>query len=145
MTEWLDESTLGLLFGMMIIVGQLQRTGLFEVACAAALHACRGHMWLLTVLVLTLTGERARARGRGARRGWGLREGGRSGLPARIHLSRGAQLAQWLGRAAAAASRPLGLLGRAASQGGFGGGGKGRAPAPPAGPSCRQRGPSCRP
>jgi hypothetical protein len=30
-TSWLDESTLGLLFGMMILVGQLKNTGLFEV------------------------------------------------------------------------------------------------------------------
>jgi Na+/H+ antiporter NhaD/arsenite permease-like protein len=56
MTSWLDSSTLGLLFGMMIIVGQLQRTGLFEVLCACALRACRGRMWALTLMILYLTG-----------------------------------------------------------------------------------------
>lgn len=36
-TSWLDESTLGLLFGMMILVGQMKNTGLFEVRrCAYA-------------------------------------------------------------------------------------------------------------
>ena len=56
MTDWLDASTLGLLFGMMLIVGQLKRTGLFEVLCAATLRLCGGRMWLLVVLVLYLTG-----------------------------------------------------------------------------------------
>jgi Na+/H+ antiporter NhaD/arsenite permease-like protein len=55
-TSWLDESTLGLLFGMMIIVGHLKNTGLFEVLCAATLKACGGRMWLLSALLCYLTG-----------------------------------------------------------------------------------------
>jgi hypothetical protein len=124
MVDWLDESTLGLLLGMMVIVGQLSKTGarpwhtpcrglhahllvvrapaagrprarpclcpsplapafapppqptptlsthphppgppqnpprpgLFQVLCAATLKACGGRMWLLSVMVLYLTG-----------------------------------------------------------------------------------------
>ncbi|KAI8465106.1 MAG: transporter [Monoraphidium minutum] len=55
-TEWLDESTLGLLFGMMILVGQLKNTGLFEVLCATTLKACRGRMWALSLMMVYLTG-----------------------------------------------------------------------------------------
>jgi Na+/H+ antiporter NhaD/arsenite permease-like protein len=55
-TEFLDESTLGLLFGMMILVGKLKDTGLFEVLCAATLKASRGKMWLLSVLMMYITG-----------------------------------------------------------------------------------------
>ncbi|WIA39472.1 hypothetical protein OEZ86_005570 [Tetradesmus obliquus] len=54
-TEFLDESTLGLLFGMMILVGKLKDTGLFEVLCAATLKASRGKMWLLSVLMMYIT------------------------------------------------------------------------------------------
>lgn len=54
-TSWLDESTLGLLFGMMILVGHLKNTGAFEVLCASALRLCRGRMWLLSVLLLYMT------------------------------------------------------------------------------------------
>jgi Na+/H+ antiporter NhaD/arsenite permease-like protein len=57
-TEFLDESTLGLLFGMMILVGKLKDTGLFEVLCAATLKASRGKMWLLSVLMMYITGTR---------------------------------------------------------------------------------------
>jgi Na+/H+ antiporter NhaD/arsenite permease-like protein len=55
-TEFLDESTLGLLFGMMILVGKLKDTGLFEVLCAATLKASRGKMWLLSLLMMYITG-----------------------------------------------------------------------------------------
>jgi hypothetical protein len=61
-TEFLDESTLGLLFGMMILVGKLKDTGLFEVLCAATLKASRGKMWLLSVLMMYITGGRSRYR-----------------------------------------------------------------------------------
>eukprot|EP00798_Chlamydomonas_sp_ICE-L_P021621 gene21621-28624_t len=54
--EWLDYGTLGLLFGMMVIVGILQRTGVFEVMCTVCLKACKGRMWLLTVYLCCLTG-----------------------------------------------------------------------------------------
>lgn len=36
--SWIDPGTMGLLFGMMIIVGQLQGTGVFEVICAWGLQ-----------------------------------------------------------------------------------------------------------
>ena len=34
---------------------QLQKTGVFEVLCAVAIRMSRGHMWLLTVLLILLT------------------------------------------------------------------------------------------
>lgn len=36
--SWIDPGTMGLLFGMMIIVGQLKGTGVFEVICAWGLQ-----------------------------------------------------------------------------------------------------------
>jgi Na+/H+ antiporter NhaD/arsenite permease-like protein len=56
-TEFLDESTLGLLFGMMILVGKLKDTGLFEVLCAWTLRASKGRMWALSLLMMYITGE----------------------------------------------------------------------------------------
>ena len=45
--NWMDFGTLGLLFGMMVIVGQLKKTGVFEVrgvrggpVCSASGSAC---------------------------------------------------------------------------------------------------------
>jgi hypothetical protein len=75
-TSWLDESTLGLLFGMMILVGQLKNTGLFEVLCSATLKACRGNMWLLSMMRCYLTGRRG---GGGGWRG-GVGEGRAAGV-----------------------------------------------------------------
>ena len=40
---------------MMILVGKLKDTGLFEVLCAATLKASRGKMWLLSVLMMYIT------------------------------------------------------------------------------------------
>jgi hypothetical protein len=53
--SWLDESTLGLLFGMMLIVGKTAQTGAFEVMTAATLRLSRGSLALLSVLLLSLT------------------------------------------------------------------------------------------
>jgi Na+/H+ antiporter NhaD/arsenite permease-like protein len=49
---WLDESTLALLFGMMVIVGRLKDTGMFEVLSAWTVRLCKGRMWVLTVTLL---------------------------------------------------------------------------------------------
>lgn len=56
-TEFLDESTLALLLGMMVIVGKLKDTGVFEVICAMTLRWCRGKMWLLAVIMMYITGK----------------------------------------------------------------------------------------
>jgi hypothetical protein len=95
-TSWLDESTLGLLFGMMILVGQLKNTGLFEVLCAATLRACRGRMWLLSIMLMYLTGG-GWGWGRGRVRGWGYRPG---------RGNRGPASGRSWGRLAAAPQRP---------------------------------------
>ena len=50
--EWLDESTLGLLFGMMIIVGRLKDTGMFELMSAFVVRLSRGKMWLLSTMLM---------------------------------------------------------------------------------------------
>jgi len=52
---WLDFGTLGLLFGMMIIVGQLQRTGVFEVLCGACLRGSKGNLLYLTLYITLIT------------------------------------------------------------------------------------------
>ncbi|KAG1678649.1 hypothetical protein FOA52_012656 [Chlamydomonas sp. UWO 241] len=53
--SWLDFGTLGLLFGMMVIVGQLQRTGVFEVMCAMCLRASKGNLLYLTLYLCLIT------------------------------------------------------------------------------------------
>lgn len=54
--DWLDESTLGLLFGMMIIVGRLKDTGMFELMSAVAVRLSKGKMWALSLLLMVGTG-----------------------------------------------------------------------------------------
>ncbi|KAL4423292.1 hypothetical protein ABPG77_004561 [Micractinium sp. CCAP 211/92] len=54
--DWLDESTLGLLFGMMIIVGRLKDTGMFELMSAVAVRLSRGKMWALSLMLMVGTG-----------------------------------------------------------------------------------------
>ncbi|KAL4436773.1 hypothetical protein ABPG75_003912 [Micractinium tetrahymenae] len=54
--DWLDESTLGLLWGMMIIVGRLKDTGMFELMSAAAVRLSRGKMWALSLMLMVGTG-----------------------------------------------------------------------------------------
>lgn len=52
---WVDFGTLGLLFGMMLIVGQIQKTGVFEVMCASCLRASKGNLLILTILLCLIT------------------------------------------------------------------------------------------
>lgn len=50
---WIDYETVMLLFGMMIIVGILSETGIFEWAAVKAYKISRGEVWrLMTVLCL---------------------------------------------------------------------------------------------
>lgn len=53
--EWVDESALALLFGMMILVGKLSQTGFFQVATVQVVGLCKGSLWVLTVIMCTLT------------------------------------------------------------------------------------------
>jgi Na+/H+ antiporter NhaD/arsenite permease-like protein len=51
--QWIDFETVMLLFGMMIIVGVLAETGVFEYAAVKAYKFSRGKVWpLLTMLVM---------------------------------------------------------------------------------------------
>ena len=53
--SWVSFGTLGLLFAMMLIVGQLQQTGLFEVICAACLRLSKGNLLVVTILLCCIT------------------------------------------------------------------------------------------
>ena len=57
----LDYDTLGLLFGMMLMVGILADTGFFEYCAVKAYKLSRGHLWrlliILCVLVSVLSGS----------------------------------------------------------------------------------------
>ena len=53
--EWVDEGTLGLLFGMMIMVGKLSATGFFELATLQMVGMSRGRSWYLFVILCLLT------------------------------------------------------------------------------------------
>lgn len=46
--SWIDDSTVCLLFGMMVIVGRLADTGAFEVLGAAIVRFSGGRMWVLS-------------------------------------------------------------------------------------------------
>lgn len=50
--SWIDDSTVCVLFGMMIVVGRLAETGAFEVAGGAIVRACRGKMWVTTAALM---------------------------------------------------------------------------------------------
>eukprot|EP01126_Amoeba_proteus_P035293 TRINITY_DN3554_c0_g1_i25.p1 TRINITY_DN3554_c0_g1~~TRINITY_DN3554_c0_g1_i25.p1 ORF type:complete len:560 (-),score=80.92 TRINITY_DN3554_c0_g1_i25:428-2107(-) len=52
---WIDFGTIGLLFGMMIMVGIFSRTGFFEWAAVKAYKLSRGNLWTLMVLLSTFT------------------------------------------------------------------------------------------
>lgn len=54
--EWIDEETLGLLFGMMIIVGRLAETGFFQVATARVLPYSKQSTFRLVIILCVLTG-----------------------------------------------------------------------------------------
>ena len=52
---WIDEETIGLLIGMMIIVDILGRTGVFEWAAVQAYALSGGSIWRLTFILCTIT------------------------------------------------------------------------------------------
>mgnify|MGYP001171781896 FL=1 len=52
---WIDEETVGLLIGMMVIVDILGRTGLFEWAAVQAYAFSGGSIWRLSVILCTIT------------------------------------------------------------------------------------------
>ena len=52
---WMDEGTLGLLFGMMILVNLISTTGLFEWVAIRALQMSGGHLTKLLVLLCMAT------------------------------------------------------------------------------------------
>lgn len=52
---WIDEETIGLLIGMMVIVDILGRTGLFEWAAVQAYALSGGSIWRLSIILCTLT------------------------------------------------------------------------------------------
>ena len=53
--SWIDFETVGLLFGMMIMVGIFSNTGFFEYSAVKAYKASRGNLWYLTVLLCVFT------------------------------------------------------------------------------------------
>ena len=52
---WIDEETIGLLIGMMVIVDILGKTGIFEWAAVQAYALSGGSIWRLTVILCTIT------------------------------------------------------------------------------------------
>ena len=52
---WIDEETLGLLIGMMVIVDVLAKTGLFEWAAVQAYAFSGGSIWRLSFILCTIT------------------------------------------------------------------------------------------
>ena len=52
---WIDEETLGLLIGMMVIVDVLAKTGLFEWAAVQAYAFSGGSVWRLSFILCTIT------------------------------------------------------------------------------------------
>lgn len=53
--EWEDLETLSLLFGMMLIVGVLARSGLFEFLAIWAYKCARGRFWTLVGIMMCIT------------------------------------------------------------------------------------------
>jgi len=54
--SWIDFETVGLLFGMMIMVGIFSNTGFFEYSAVKAYKLSRGNLWHLTIILCTFTG-----------------------------------------------------------------------------------------
>ena len=52
---WIDEETIGLLIGMMVIVDIIGKTGLFEWAAVQAYSLSGGSIWRLSVILCTIT------------------------------------------------------------------------------------------
>eukprot|EP01103_Thecamoeba_quadrilineata_P017300 TRINITY_DN6072_c0_g1_i1.p1 TRINITY_DN6072_c0_g1~~TRINITY_DN6072_c0_g1_i1.p1 ORF type:complete len:734 (+),score=183.30 TRINITY_DN6072_c0_g1_i1:56-2257(+) len=53
--SWIDVDTIGLLFGMMIMVGLFARSGFFEWSAVKAYKMSRGDVWKLTWLLCSFT------------------------------------------------------------------------------------------
>ena len=53
--SWIDTGTLGLLFGMMLLVGQLSHTGFFEVVTLELVKASRGSKTALMLILGVVT------------------------------------------------------------------------------------------
>lgn len=53
--QWMDEGALALLFGMMIIVGKLSRTGLFEVMTVKVIGFSKGNKWHMAMVLCAMT------------------------------------------------------------------------------------------
>ena len=54
--NWIDFNTIGLLFGMMIMIGIFSETGFFEWTAIKAYKLSGGSLWKLTFILCTLTG-----------------------------------------------------------------------------------------
>ena len=52
---WIDEETIGLLIGMMVIVDILGKTGVFEWAAVQAYALSGGSIWRLSIILCTIT------------------------------------------------------------------------------------------
>jgi Na+/H+ antiporter NhaD/arsenite permease-like protein len=53
--EYVDFEVIFLVLGMMIIVGTIERTGIFQWAAYQAYRISRGRLWLLAVILMVLT------------------------------------------------------------------------------------------
>eukprot|EP01100_Stratorugosa_tubuloviscum_P004344 TRINITY_DN207_c2_g3_i1.p1 TRINITY_DN207_c2_g3~~TRINITY_DN207_c2_g3_i1.p1 ORF type:complete len:782 (+),score=355.55 TRINITY_DN207_c2_g3_i1:131-2476(+) len=53
---WIDVDTIGLLFGMMVMVGIFANTGFFEYCAVQAYKLSGGNLWKLTVILCVFTG-----------------------------------------------------------------------------------------
>jgi len=54
--SWIDYETIGLLFGMMLMVGIFSTTGFFEWAAVKAYKISKGNLWHLTIILCLFTG-----------------------------------------------------------------------------------------
>lgn len=52
---WIDYDTIGLLFGMMILVGIFSTTGFFEYSAVKAYKLSRGNLWHLVLMLCMFT------------------------------------------------------------------------------------------
>ena len=53
--SWIDYNTIGLLFGMMLMVGIFSTTGFFEWSAVRAYKLSRGNIWSLVVMLVCIT------------------------------------------------------------------------------------------
>jgi len=52
---WIDYDTIGLLFGMMILVGIFSTTGFFEYSAVKAYKLSKGNIWNLVLMLCMFT------------------------------------------------------------------------------------------